>query len=168
MKEMKMKALVFLARGEIKLVDKPIPIPGPTDALIRITTTTICGTDVHIVEGEYPVKPGLTIGHEPVGEIVALGSAVTGYRIGQRVIAGAISPCGQCSPCLEGSHSQCGGKAMGAWKFGNTIDGAQSEFLIIPNAVANLAAVPDHLSDEEVLMCPDIMSSGFSGAEVGV
>ena len=79
MKELKMKALVFTAPGKIELVQKPIPIPSPTEALVRITTTTICGTDVHIVKGEYPVRPGLTIGHEPVGIIEALGAAVTGY-----------------------------------------------------------------------------------------
>lgn len=165
MKEM--KALVFVSNGKIELIKKPIPQPGPTDALIRITTTTICGTDVHILKGEYPVKPGLTIGHEPVGVIEKLGSAVQGYQIGQRVIAGAITPCGQCSPCLDGTHSQCGGKPMGGWRFGNTIDGAQAEFLLVPNAMANLSLVPDHLTDEEVLMCPDIMSTGFSGAESG-
>lgn len=163
----KMKALIFSAPGKIELVHKPIPRPGPTDALIRITTTTICGTDVHILKGEYPVKPGLTIGHEPVGVIEELGAAVTGYQIGQRVIAGAITPCGQCHSCFEGLHSQCGGKPMGGWRFGNTIDGAQAEFLLVPNAMANLAPVPEHLSDEEVLMCPDIMSTGFSGAENG-
>lgn len=167
MKEMKMKALVFVSPNKIELVEKPVPRPGPTEALIRITTTTICGTDVHILKGEYPVRSGLTIGHEPVGVIEELGSAVTGYQVGQRVIVGAITPCGQCSPCLEGTHSQCGGKAMGGWRFGNTIDGAQAEFLLVPNAMANLAPVPDHLSDEEVLMCPDIMSTGFSGAESG-
>ncbi len=167
MKELKMKALAFISPGKIELIEKPIPKPGPTDALVRITTTTICGTDVHILKGEYPVQSGLTIGHEPVGVIEALGSAVTGYKIGQRVIAGAITPCGQCGPCLDGTHSQCGGKPMGGWRFGNTIDGAQAEFLLVPNAMANLAVVPDHLSDEEVLMCPDIMSTGFSGAESG-
>lgn len=167
MKELKMKALVFVSPGKIELVDKPVPRPGPTDALIRITTTTICGTDVHILKGEYPVRPGLTIGHEPVGVIEELGSAVSGYQIGQRVIAGAITPCGQCGPCLGGTHSQCGGKPMGGWRFGNTLDGAQAEFLLVPNAMANLAPVPDHLTDEEVLMCPDIMSTGFSGAESG-
>ncbi len=167
MKQTKMKALIFRAPGQIELVEKEIPVPGPTDALIRITTTTICGTDVHILKGEYPVKSGLTIGHEPVGTIEALGVAVTGYQIGQRVIAGAITPCGQCHPCLEGTHSQCGGKPMGGWRFGNTIDGAQAEYLLVPNAMANLAPVPDHLTDEEVLMCPDIMSTGFSGAESG-
>lgn len=167
MSDRKMKSLVFVAPEKIELVEKIIPRPGPTDALIRITTTTICGTDVHILKGEYPVKPGLTIGHEPVGVIEELGSAVTGYQVGQRVIAGAITPCGQCHTCLEGIHSQCGGKPMGGWRFGNTIDGAQAEFLLVPNAMANLAPVPDHLSDEEVLMCPDIMSTGFSGAESG-
>ncbi len=167
MKELKMKALAFIAPGKIELVNKVIPTPGPTDALVRITTTTICGTDVHILKGEYPVKPGLTIGHEPVGVIESLGSAVTGYQVGQRVIVGAITPCGQCHSCLEGIHSQCGGKPMGGWRFGNTIDGAQAEFLLVPNAMANMALVPDHLTDEEVLMCPDIMSTGFSGAESG-
>lgn len=167
MKPLKMKCLVFTAPNKIELVHKPVPQPGPTDAVIRITTTTICGTDVHILKGEYPVRPGLTIGHEPVGEIIALGEAVTGYELGQRVIAGAITPCGQCHTCLDGQHSQCGGKPMGGWRFGNTIDGAQAEFLLVPNAMANLAIVPDALTDEQVLMCPDIMSTGFSGAESG-
>ncbi len=167
MQAKRMKALVFVAPGKIELVSKSVPTPGPTDAIIRITTTTICGTDVHILKGEYPVKAGLTIGHEPVGVIEVLGTAVTGYKVGQRVIAGAINPCGQCGPCLDGSHSQCGGRPMGGWRFGNTIDGSQAEFLLVPNAAANLALVPDHLTDEEVLMCPDIMSTGFSGAESG-
>ncbi len=167
MKELKMKALVFVAPGKIELVQKPIPVPGPTEALVRITTTTICGTDIHILKGEYPIRPGLTIGHEPVGTIEALGVAVTGYKLGQRVIIGAITPCGQCHTCLDGVHSQCGGKPMGGWKFGNTIDGAQAEFLLVPHAMANLALVPEHLTDEEVLMCPDIMSTGLSGAESG-
>ena len=163
----KMKALTFVSPGKIELVEKPIPEPGYGQALMRITTTTICGTDVHILKGEYPVKPGLTIGHEPVGVIEALGPGVTGYKIGQRVIAGAITPCGQCEPCLDNHRSQCGGKPMGGWRFGNTIDGAQAEYLIVPDAMANLAPIPDHLTDEEVLMCPDIMSTGFSGAESG-
>jgi alcohol dehydrogenase len=165
--ERRMKALTFLAPGRIQLTDKPVPIPGPSEALIRISLTTICGTDVHILRGEYPVKPGLTLGHEPVGVIEALGAAVKGFRVGQRVITGAITPCGQCDFCLGGIRSQCGGKAMGGWKFGNTIDGAQAEYLLVPDATANLAVIPDHLSDEDVLMCPDIMSTGFSGAESG-
>ncbi len=162
-----MKAAVFVEPGRIVLEEKPVPQVGPRDALLRVTTTTICGTDTHILKGEYPVARGLTVGHEPVGIIEELGSAVTGYEVGQRVIAGAITPCGQCYTCLGGSPSQCGGNAMGGWKLGNTIDGCQAEYVLIPDAAANLAPIPDSLSDEQVLMCPDIMSTGFVGAEHG-
>ncbi|MBT9501507.1 MAG: NAD(P)-dependent alcohol dehydrogenase [Burkholderiaceae bacterium] len=166
-----MRAAVFVEPGRIVLEDKPIPDVGPLDALMRVTTTTICGTDVHILKGEYPVARGLTIGHEPVGVIEKLGSAVTGYREGQRVIAGAITPSGWSNACLCGACSQDGAgtahgwKPMGGWKFGNTIDGCQAEYVLVPDAMVNLAPVPDALSDEQVLMCPDIMSTGFSGAE---
>lgn len=168
-----MKAAIFVEPGRIVLGEKPIPDVGPLDALIRITTTTICGTDVHILKGEYPVESGLTIGHEPVGVIEKLGSAVTGYEEGQRVIAGAITPAGTSYASLCGCHAQCGGQgkhgfsAIGGWRFGNTIDGCQAEYLLVPDAMANLAPVPDGLTDEQVLMCPDIMSTGFSGAESG-
>ncbi len=166
-----MKAAVFVERNRIVLQDKPVPSIGSLDALIRITTTTICGTDVHILKGEYPVAPGLTIGHEPVGIIEKLGSAVSGFHEGQRVIAGAITPSGHSYACLCGCSSQDGPdsphgfKAIGGWKFGNLIDGCQAEYVRVPDAMANLSPVPDGLSDEEVLMCPDIMSTGFSGAE---
>lgn len=168
-----MKAAVFVKPGQIVLDEKPIPEVGPGQALVKITTTTICGTDVHILKGEYPVKSGLTVGHEPVGVIAELGVGVTGYRIGQRVIVGAITPCGQCYACLDNHPSQCGGhgtggwRAVGGWKFGNTIDGCQAEYVLVPDAVANLEPIPDDLTDEQVLMCPDIMSTGFSGAESG-
>lgn len=162
-----MRAAVFVTPGRIELQERPIPEIGPTDALIRTTTTTICGTDVHILKGEYPVAPGRIVGHEPVGVIEALGSAVTGYDVGQRVIAGAITPCGQCYSCLGGNWAQCGGRALGGWRLGNTIDGCQAEYVRIPDAMANLAPVPDELTDEQVLMCPDIMSTGFGGAESG-
>jgi alcohol dehydrogenase len=169
----KMKAAVFVEPGRIVLDEKPVPGIGPLDALIRITTTTICGTDVHILKGEYPVAKGLTIGHEPVGVIEKLGSAVEGFHEGQRVIAGAITPSGTSNACLCGRCSQDGAgtkhgwKPLGGWKFGNTIDGAQAEYLRVPDAMANLAPVPDGLTDEQVLMCPDIMSTGFGGAERG-
>ena len=167
----RMKAAVFVEPGRIVLEDKPVPEVGPQDALLRITTTTLCGTDIHILKGEYPVARGLTIGHEPVGVIERLGSGVTGYTEGQRVIAGAITPSGWSNACLCGVCSQDGAgtphgwKAMGGWRFGNTIDGCQAEYVLVPDAMANLAPVPDGLSDEQVLMCPDIMSTGFSGAE---
>ncbi|MBN8928046.1 MAG: alcohol dehydrogenase [Rhodospirillales bacterium 69-11] len=169
----KMKAAIFVEPNRIVLDEKPIPDPGPLDAVLRVTTTTICGTDVHILKGEYPVRPGLTVGHEPVGVIAKLGSAVSGFREGQRVIAGAITPSGTSEACLCGCASQdgpdtpSGFKAIGGWKFGNTIDGCQAEYLLVPDAMANLAPVPDGLTDEQVLMCPDIMSTGFSGAESG-
>ncbi len=169
----KMKAAIFVEKGRIVLDDKPIPDIGPNDALMRVTTTTICGTDVHILKGEYPVEKGLTIGHEPVGVIEKLGSAVTGFSEGQRVIAGAITPSGWSNACLcgfcsqDGAGTKHGWQAIGGWKFGNTIDGCQAEYVRVPDAMANLAPVADHLTDEEVLMCPDIMSTGFAGAENG-
>ena len=169
----KMKAAMFIEPGRIVLGEKSIPEVGPLDALLRVTTTTICGTDIHILKGEYPVRTGLTVGHEPVGIIEKLGAAVTGYQEGQRVIAGAITPSGYSNASLAGYHSQDGAathhgwKPIGGWKFGNTIDGCQAEYVLIPDAMANLALVPEGLTDEQVLMCPDIMSTGFSGAENG-
>ena len=115
-----MKAAIFIEPGRIVLETKPIPDVAPLDALVRVTTTTICGTDVHILKGEYPVARGLTIGHEPVGVIEKLGSAVQGFKEGQRVIAGAITPSGHSAACLCGYGSQDGGfnssgfQAMGA------------------------------------------------------
>ena len=173
-----MKAAIFVEPGRIELAEKRIPNVGPNDALVRISTTTICGTDVHILKGEYPVAKGLTVGHEPVGIIEKLGSAVAGYREGQRVIAGAICPNFNSYAAQDGSPSQdgsylvpsglCGGhgfKATAGWRFGNLIDGTQAEYVLVPDAQANLALIPDGLTDEEVLMCPDIMSTGFKGAE---
>lgn len=173
-----MKSLVFIKPGHIEIQEKKIPEVGPNDALVKITTTTICGTDIHILKGEYPVQSGLTIGHEPVGIIEKLGSSVYGYEEGQRVIAGAICPSFSSYACQDGAPSQDGGyiqpdgtcachgyKATGGWRFGNIIDGTQAEYVLVPDAQANLAPVPDGLTDEQVLMCPDIMSTGFKGAE---
>jgi threonine dehydrogenase-like Zn-dependent dehydrogenase len=162
-----MKAVVFKEKDKIAIEDLPKPRPRAGEAVIRVTATTICGTDVHIVRGEYPVKPGLVIGHEPVGVIEELGAGLEElYSVGQRVIVGAITPCGQCFYCLNGTHSQCGG-GIGGWRFGNTINGAWAEYLLVPDARANLAPIPDGLTDEDVLMCPDIFSTGLSGAESG-
>ena len=166
-----MRANVFGAPNEIRVEEVPRPRPGPGEAVIRVTLTTICGTDVHIVKGEYPVRPGLIIGHEPVGVIEELGPGVTGYEIGERVLVGAITPCGQCHACLSGHLSQCGHgtgyEAIGGWRFGNTIDGAQAEYLLVPYAQANLAKIPDDLTDEQVVLLADIASTGFAGAESG-
>jgi threonine dehydrogenase-like Zn-dependent dehydrogenase len=162
-----MKAVVFKGKDRIAVEEVPKPRPRAGEAVIRVTTTTICGTDVHIVRGEYPVKPGLVLGHEPVGVIEELGPGLEElYSIGQRVIVGAITPCGQCFYCLNGVHSQCGG-GIGGWRFGNTINGAWAEYLLVPDARANLAPIPKNLTDEEVVLCPDIFSTGLSGAESG-
>jgi alcohol dehydrogenase len=162
-----MKAVVFQGKDHVAVEEIPVPTPGPGQAVIRVTTTTICGTDVHIVRGEYPVRRGLVLGHEPVGVIDTLGPGLEDlYQVGQRVIVGAITPCGQCFYCLNGSHSQCGGP-LGGWRFGNTINGAWAEYLLVPDARANLAVIPDGLSDEQVVLIPDIFSTGLSGAESG-
>src|SRR5579864_5021760 len=161
-----MKALVFRGPNQIGIEEVAIPRPGPGEAVIRVTLTTICGTDLHILKGEYPVKPGLTIGHEPVGVIHELGIGITGYKVGERVLVGAITPCGQCNDCLRGNLSQCGGP-IGGWRFGNTINGAQAEYVLVPFAQANLAPIPDELRDEQVVLLADIASTGISAAESG-
>jgi alcohol dehydrogenase len=159
-----MRALVFHGPNKIAVESVPIPKPGPGEAVIRVTLTTVCGTDLHILKGEYPVRPGLVIGHEPVGVIHELGVGIAGYETGDRVLVGAITPCGQCGFCLSGNLSQCGG-AIGGWKFGNTINGAQAEYLLVPHAQANLAKIPDDLTDEQVVLLADIASTGISAAE---
>lgn len=162
-----MKAVVFQGVGRIGVEERPKPVPRAGEAVIRITTTTMCGTDVHIIKGEHTVRPGLILGHEPVGIIDALGEGLEQeYQVGQRVIVGAITPCGQCFSCLNGAQAQCGGPA-GGWRFGNTIDGAWAEYLRVPDARANLAVIPDQLTDEEVVLVPDIFSTGLAGAESG-
>jgi alcohol dehydrogenase len=162
-----MKAVAFQGKNRLAIEERPKPVPRAGQAVVRITTTTICGTDVHIVKGEYPVRSGLILGHEPVGLIERLGEGLEPeYHVGQRVIVGAITPCGQCFYCLNGIHAQCGGP-LGGWRFGNTIDGAWAEFLLVPDARANLAPIPEGLTDEQVVLLPDIFSTGLSGAESG-
>jgi alcohol dehydrogenase len=167
----KMRAYVFSGINDARIEEVTRPHADVGEAVIRVTLTTICGTDLHIVRGEYPVKPGLIIGHEPVGVIEELGPGVTGYEVGDRVLVGAITPCGQCRACLSGNQSQCGHgsgyEALGGWRFGNTINGAQAEYLLVPHAQANLAKIPHDLTDEEVVLLADIASTGFSGAESG-
>ena len=168
---MKMKANVFRGKNDIRVEEVERPRAGVGEVVIRVTLTTVCGTDLHILRGEYPVRPGLVIGHEPVGVIEELGPGVNGYEVGERVLVGAITPCGQCRGCLSGQSSQCGHgggyEALGGWRFGNTINGAQAEYLLVPHAQANLAKIPDELADEQVVLLADIASTGFGGAEAG-
>jgi alcohol dehydrogenase len=165
-----MRAAVFRGREQIRLEEVPVPACGPNDAIVQITLTTICGTDVHIWREEYPVAPGRIIGHEPVGVIVALGDAVSGYELGDRVLVGAITPCGSCFYCQNHTEAQCSGhddqwEMIGGWRLGNSIDGVQAEYFRVPYAQANLAKIPDDLTDEQCVLLADIASTGISAAE---
>ncbi|HEY6559887.1 MAG TPA: zinc-binding dehydrogenase [Polyangiaceae bacterium] len=166
-----MRANVFRANNQFGIEEVEKPRASAGEAIVRITYTTICGTDLHIVRGEYPVAAGLVIGHEPVGVIDELGAGVSGYAVGDRVLVGAITPCGQCNACLSGYLSQCGHgegyEALGGWRLGNTINGSQAEYVRVPFAQANLAKIPDSLKDEQVVFLSDIASTGISGAESG-
>lgn len=165
-----MRAAVFKDVRDIHIEEVPVPTCGPTDAVVRVTTTSICGTDSHIWRGEYPVLPGRVVGHEPVGVIHRLGEAVRGYEIGDRVVVGAITPCGTCYFCQRGESSQCAGYEdrwgmIGGWRLGNSIDGVQAEFFRVPYAQANLAHIPEGLSDEDVMFVTDIGTTGISAIE---
>ena len=165
-----MRAAVFKDVRDIHIEEVPVPRCGPTDAIVRVTTTTICGTDSHIWRGEYPVLPGRIVGHEPVGVIEELGEAVQGYEVGDRVAVGAVTPCGACFFCQNGDLAQCAGfedqwGIIGGWRLGNSIDGVQADCFRVPYAQANMAKVPEGLSDEEVIFVTDIATTGIAAIE---
>lgn len=164
-----MRAAVFRGKNDIHLEEVPIPKAGPGQAVVRTTMTTICGTDVHILKGEYPVEDGRIVGHEPVGVIHELADDVVGFEIGDRVIVGAITPCGTCFYCQNGQSSQCAGHGDwvlgGGWRFGNSMHGVQADYFLVPFAQANLTKIPATLRDEQVLYCTDIASTGLSAIE---
>jgi threonine dehydrogenase-like Zn-dependent dehydrogenase len=167
-----MRAAVFQDVRDIHIEEVPKPVPGPTDAVVRVTTTTICGTDSHIWRGEYPVAKGRIVGHEPAGVIDQLGEAVRGFEVGDRVVVGAITPCGACYFCQHGDFSQCAGfedtwGMIGGWRLGNSMHGVQADYFLVPYAQANLCKIPDELSDEEVVFVTDIATTGISAAETG-
>ena len=165
-----MKALVYHAPGEKSWEDMPEPqIQNPTDAIVRIDTTTICGTDLHIMKGDVPgVTPGRILGHEGVGEILELGSDVTQFAVGDKVIISCIKSCGRCSFCQQGIFAHClgneGASGIG-WVFGHLIDGTQAEFVRVPYAETSLYKVPDTVSNAQGVMLSDILPTGF---EIGV
>ena len=162
-----MKCFVMRGIGRVGVMEKPIPRPGPFDAIIRTTAALICTSDTHTVAGAIGDRHDLTLGHEAVGVIHELGSAVAEagrFRIGQRVAVNAITPCYACDNCQRGYSSQCGG-LLGGWKFANVKDGNMAEFFHVNNAGANLAPIPDGLSDEQAAYCCDMLSTGFIGAE---
>jgi isopropanol dehydrogenase (NADP+) len=159
-----MRAFVIKQVGETGVVEKPIPQPGPEEAVVRTTAALICTSDVHTVRGALPVEPGRTLGHESVGVIHSLGSAVTGFTEGQRVTVCAITPCFRCSYCQRGFTSQCGG-ALGGYKYTTQIDGNMAEYFVVPAAAANLTPIPDGISDDQAVYTCDMLTTGFVGAE---
>lgn len=159
-----MKAFVMHRIGEVGVMEKTIPVPGPNDAIIRTTAALICTSDTHTVAGAIGDRRDLTLGHEAVGVVHQLGEAVTGFQVGDRVAVNAITPCFQCENCLRGFTSQCG-QALGGWKFANVKDGNMAQYFHVNNAQANLAPIPPSLSDEQAVYCADMLSTGFMGAE---
>ncbi|MBL9149422.1 MAG: NAD(P)-dependent alcohol dehydrogenase [Phycisphaerae bacterium] len=162
-----MKSFVMHGIGKVGVVEKPVPRAGPCDAVIRTTAALICTSDIHTVAGAIGDRHNLTLGHEAVGVIHELGesAAASGlFRIGQRVAVSAITPCYACENCQRGYTSQCGG-LLGGWKFANLKDGSMAEYFHVNDAVANLAPIPDDLTDEQAVYCCDMLSTGFIGAE---
>ena len=160
-----MKALVYHGPGEKAWETVPDPaIQEPTDVIVRIDSSTICGTDLHILKGDVPeVRPGTILGHEAVGTITEIGSGVTTLAVGDRVLVSCITSCGRCGYCREGHYGQCTGG--GGWIFGHLIDGLQAEFARVPFAETSVYKVPAELSDEQVLFLADILPTAY---EVGV
>src|ERR687893_1121650 len=160
-----MQALVYHGPGEKEWESKSDPtIEQPTDAIVQIDTTTICGTDLHILKGDVPtVTEGRTLGHEAVGTVVEAGSGVVDVREGDRVLVSCISACGRCGNCRRGLQSQC--TSGGGWILGHLVDGTQAEYTRTPFADTSLYKVPEGLSDEQVLFLADILPTGF---EIGV
>src|SRR5271170_2767128 len=159
-----MKAFVMEGIGHVAVVDKPIPEPGPNDAIVRTTAALICTSDCHTVRGAIGDRRGLTLGHESVGVIDRLGSAVEGFQVGERVAVSAITPCYVCENCLRGFPSQCT-EALGGWKFANIKDGAMAEYFHVNQAMANLTPIPHAVPDEKAVYACDMMSTGFMAAE---
>lgn len=155
-----MKALVYLGPGKKALEDRPMPkIAAPSDAIVKITKTTICGTDLHILKGDVPTcLPGTVLGHEGVGIIEEVGAAVSSFRRGDRVLISCITACGKCDACKRGMYSHC---TTGGWTLGHTADGTQAEFVRIQHADTSLHHIPAGMDEDALVMLSDILPTGF-------
>ncbi|WP_439681266.1 alcohol dehydrogenase catalytic domain-containing protein [Embleya sp. MST-111070] len=160
-----MKALTYHGAGHHRWEDVPTPtVRDPQDAVIRVDAVTICGTDLHILEGDVPeVEPGRILGHEAVGTITEAGPGVRDFTAGDRVLVSCISSCGRCRNCRTGAYGQCSGG--GGWVLGHLIDGTQAEYVRVPFADTSLYRIPDVVGDEQALMLADILPTSY---EVGV
>lgn len=159
-----MKAFVMKRIGQVGVMEKPVPDPGPNDAVVKTTAALICTSDTHTVAGAIGDRENLTLGHEAVGVVYKLGSAVKGFTEGDRVAVNAVTPCFRCENCLRGLTSQCT-QMLGGWKFANVKDGNLAEYFHVNDAEANLAPIPKGLTDEQAVYCADMLSTGFMGAE---
>jgi alcohol dehydrogenase len=155
-----MEALVYHGPGKRAWESRPRPeVRETTDAVVRITTSTICGTDLHILKGDVPsVTDGRILGHEGVGIVAAVGAAVSGFRPGDKVLVSCITSCGKCDFCKKGMYSHC---RVGGWILGNTIDGTQAEYVRIPHADTSLHPLPPGADEEAIVMLSDILPTGF-------
>ncbi len=155
-----MKALVYHGPGKRGWEEKPKPtIKNSTDAIIRITKTTICGTDLHIMKGDVPeVVEGLILGHEGIGVIEEVGPGVSNFKVGNKVLISCITSCGSCDACRKGMYSHC---EDGGWILGHLIDGTQAEYIRIPHADTSLYHIPDGADEEAIVMLSDILPTGF-------
>lgn len=155
-----MKALIYQGPGQKALQERPKPtISNPTDAIVRVTKTTICGTDLHILKGDVATcTPGRILGHEGVGVIEEIGPGVTAFKPGDNVLISCISACGKCEYCRKGMYSHC---TTGGWILGNSIDGTQTEFVRIPYADTSLYQIPSGADEEALVMLSDILPTGF-------
>ena len=162
-----MKALVYHGPRTMSWDDVPDPkVQDPTDAVVRVDTTTICGTDLHILQGDVPaVTDGRILGHEAVGTVTHVGAAVTGFAVGDRVLVPAITRCGRCAYCQRGMPSHCQTVGGIGWIFGHLIDGTQAESVRVPYADTSLYAVPDGVTNEQAIFLADSLPTGY---EVGV
>ncbi|GLY15384.1 alcohol dehydrogenase catalytic domain-containing protein [Kineosporia rhizophila] len=162
-----MKAFVYHSAGNGTWQDVPDPVLlEPTDAVVRVDTTTICGTDLHILQGDVPaVTEGRILGHEAVGTVTAVGPAVAGFAVGDRVLVPAVTRCGRCGYCQQGMPSHCQSVGGIGWILGHLIDGTQAEFVRVPYADTSLYAVPESVSDEQAIFLADSLPTGY---EVGV
>lgn len=155
-----MKALIYKGPGKLALETRPLPdIQSATDAIVKVTRTTICGTDLHILKGDVPTcTPGRVLGHEGVGIVDKIGAVVTQFKTGDHVLISCISSCGKCEYCRKGMYSHC---TTGGWILGNTIDGTQAEFVRIPHADTSLHPIPEGADEEALVMLSDILPTGF-------
>lgn len=155
-----MKALIYLGPGKKDVEDRPIPaINNPTDAIVKITKTTICGTDLHILKGDVATcSPGRILGHEGIGVVDKIGQGVTEFQPGDRVLISCITACSKCEYCRQGMYSHC---LKGGWMLGNAIDGTQAEYVRIPYADTSLYKIPEKADEEALVMLSDILPTGF-------